>query len=68
MQGEPSAVDALAGEWIGSYHGDQTGRTGSITFRVSEDGDSAFGDVLMVPAQGIGLEQTGRWRVTRKRN
>ncbi|MDE3127007.1 MAG: hypothetical protein KGL38_03320 [Gemmatimonadota bacterium] len=54
VQGEPAAIEALAGDWTGSYAGDQSGRSGSITFRISEHGDSAFGDVLMVPAQGIG--------------
>ena len=54
VQGERSAIAALAGQWAGTYAGDQSGRTGSITFRITERGDSAFGDVLMVPAQGIG--------------
>ncbi len=54
VQGEHTAIRALAGHWAGSYSGDQSGRSGSITFRIAEHGDSAFGDVLMVPAQGIG--------------
>lgn len=53
VRAEPGALAALAGNWAGSYQGDQTGRSGSITFRVSERGDSAFGDVLMVPADGV---------------
>ncbi|HUX33804.1 MAG TPA: hypothetical protein VMV51_08010 [Gemmatimonadaceae bacterium] len=54
MQGEPAALAALAGEWVGTYDADQTGRSGSITFRISEHGDSAYGDVLMVPTAGVG--------------
>lgn len=53
IQGEPSALAALAGNWVGTYDGDQTGRSGNITFRISEHGDSAYGDVLMVPGGGI---------------
>ena len=54
VQGQHSAIEALAGDWSGGYAGDQSGRSGSITFRITEHGDSAFGDVVMVPAQGIG--------------
>jgi hypothetical protein len=54
VHGEHAVIEALAGEWIGTYAGDQSGRTGSISFRISEHGDSAFGDVLMVPAHGVG--------------
>ena len=44
VQGEHTAIDAMAGEWTGGHTGDQSGRMGSITFRISEHGDSAFGD------------------------
>jgi hypothetical protein len=40
----------LAGEWDGSYSSDETGRTGSIVFKLAAGADSAFGDVVMVPA------------------
>jgi hypothetical protein len=52
VQAAPGALASLAGAWEGTYVGEQSGREGSITFRVTEHGDSAFGDVLMVPAQG----------------
>lgn len=54
IQGEPAALAALAGNWVGTYEGDETGRAGSISFRISEHGDSAYGDVLMVPTTGVG--------------
>ena len=53
VQAEPAAVAALAGEWQGTYVGEQTGRAGNITFRITERGDSAFGDVLMAPVDGV---------------
>jgi len=52
VQAEPAALVALAGAWAGTYEGTQSGRTGSITFRITERGDSAFGDVLMVADNG----------------
>jgi hypothetical protein len=53
VQADPGTLAALAGNWAGSYEGEQTGRTGSITFRITEKGDSAFGDVMMVPQSGV---------------
>jgi hypothetical protein len=44
-------VSRLAGEWRGSFEGDQTGRAGSIIFRIEAGSDTAHGDVLMVPTQ-----------------
>jgi hypothetical protein len=40
----------LAGEWDGTYMSRETGRSGSIVFRLKAGTDSAFGDVVMVPA------------------
>jgi hypothetical protein len=42
-------VGALAGEWEGSYASPQTGRGGSIVFRLTAGRDTAEGDVVMVP-------------------
>ena len=46
-------VAALAGHWDGGYSSAQTGRTGSISFSLVSEADSAFGDVVMVP-RGFG--------------
>lgn len=47
----PSAdIKPLAGEWAGDYSSAESGRSGSITFTLRAAGDSAFGDVVMVPA------------------
>ncbi len=47
--GETRGLAALAGEWAGSYVGHESGRSGSILFRLKADADTAYGDVLMVP-------------------
>jgi hypothetical protein len=49
LQGAPGALRELAGEWSGLYDGLESGRSGSILFRISAEGDSATGDVIMVP-------------------
>jgi hypothetical protein len=46
-------VSALTGEWAGEYSSGQSGRSGSITFTLRAAGDSAFGDVIMIPS-GLG--------------
>lgn len=51
--GAPDDLVALAGEWAGSYDGAGTGRSGSITFHLTENPEGAHGDVLMIPKQEI---------------
>lgn len=51
--GPAGAVTALAGDWSGEYSSAMSGRSGSITFTLRAAGDSAFGDVVMIP-QGMG--------------
>ncbi len=47
--GSPVDLTHLAGRWVGDFSSVETGRSGSIVFRLSASGDSAFGDVLMNP-------------------
>lgn len=48
LTGAPADVQALEGEWIGEYHSyDQSGRSGTILFRLEAGQDTATGDVLM---------------------
>jgi len=47
--GTPTDLTQLAGRWVGDFSSVETGRSGSIVFRLSATGDSAFGDVLMNP-------------------
>ena len=60
LVGTAGDVHALAGEWVGDYSSAASGRSGSITFTLRAAGDSAFGDVVMVPA-GLG-RSLAPWR------
>lgn len=53
VQGDPTSVTALEGEWWGSYEGRESGRAGSIFFRLDAGADTARGDVLMAPLGAI---------------
>jgi hypothetical protein len=48
--GQSADVSALTGEWAGDYSSAESGRSGSISFTLRAAGDSAFGDVVMVPS------------------
>lgn len=50
LVGASADVSALTGEWAGDYSSTESGRSGSITFTLRSAGDSAFGDVIMIPA------------------
>lgn len=48
LSGAPADIQALEGEWIGEYHSySQSGRSGTILFRLEAGQDTARGDVLM---------------------
>lgn len=48
LSGEPADIQSLEGEWVGEYHSyDQSGRSGTILFRLEAGQDTAHGDVLM---------------------
>lgn len=49
VEGGPSDLATLAGEWVGEYHSVETGRSGSIWFKLEPGRDTAFGDVVMIP-------------------
>ena len=53
LVGAATETSALAGEWGGEYSSGESGRSGSITFTLRSAGDSAFGDVVMIPS-GLG--------------
>jgi hypothetical protein len=50
LVGASADVAALTGEWVGDYSSAESGRSGSISFTLRAAGDSAFGDVIMIPA------------------
>lgn len=53
LVGASGDVSALSGEWAGDYSSAESGRSGSISFTLRAATDSAFGDVVMIPA-GLG--------------
>ena len=48
LDARPSEVETLAGRWSGTYHGEGSGRSGSIEFILVAGEDHAHGDVMMV--------------------
>jgi len=53
LVGSARDLAALAGRWEGAYSSGETGRGGSISFTLTANRDSAFGDVVMIP-RGFG--------------
>ncbi len=49
LVGGSTDISALTGEWAGDYSSAESGRSGSISFTLRAAGDSAFGDVVMIP-------------------
>ena len=47
--GTPTDVSRLVGEWVGDYDSMDSGRRGSIAFRLRAGADTAEGDVIMEP-------------------
>jgi hypothetical protein len=54
VAGTASDLAALAGDWSGEYSSEESGRSGSIVFRLVGGTDSATGDVVMIPSWGGG--------------
>src|SRR4051812_26671503 len=52
---DPISLTPLKGQWVGSYHGEQTLRTGSIEFSLNVAGDSAVGSVVMTDERGMNV-------------
>ena len=46
---DAGSTAALVGDWAGEYSSSQTGRSGSITFQLASQKDTAYGDVIMIP-------------------
>jgi len=46
-------VAQLEGQWIGEYFSVESGRQGSIVFTLRANHDTAFGDVIMIPAEMV---------------
>ena len=46
---DPADLAAFVGEWAGGYVGEDSGRQGTVVFRLAATGDSVRALVLMVP-------------------
>ncbi|MEO8432373.1 MAG: hypothetical protein ABI592_12750 [Acidobacteriota bacterium] len=53
VSGSPSDLRRLEGRWEGDYESAATGRSGTIVFEF-RSGDTAYGDVLMMPKGAAG--------------
>jgi len=49
IAGAPRDIAALAGEWTGTYKSQDSGREGTVWFKLVAGEDHAHGDVLMTP-------------------
>lgn len=47
--GPRPGLSALVGDWSGEYNSPETGRSGSIAFKLEAGKDTAFGSIVMVP-------------------
>ena len=48
VTGATADIQALVGEWTGEYRSVETGRSGSIVFKLNPGSDTANGDIVMV--------------------
>lgn len=55
--GAPEDLSPLTGEWTGTFENRATGRSGSITFHLTEDPTGAHGDVVLVPRTDVVVNQ-----------
>ena len=48
LAADAQSLDRLTGSWAGEYISSQTGRSGSITFELAPQDNSAYGDIVMM--------------------
>lgn len=54
LAGFEGDLQALTGEWVGTYEGDENGRSGTLIFRFEAGADTAHGYVVMLPQTASG--------------
>ena len=55
------SIDQLVGEWSGEFSSAQTGRFGSIFFRLEAGRDTATGDVVLIPDRTYNVPTAPEW-------
>lgn len=56
------SVNQLVGEWSGEFSSAETGRRGSIFFRLEAGQDTATGEVLLLPDRTYNLPTDPEWK------
>jgi hypothetical protein len=64
VDASPTDLGTLVGEWAGEYSGATSGRSGSIVFTLRAGRDTAFGDVVRVPAGAAEPLSAGKYSGT----
>lgn len=54
VQATEGELEFLVGTWTGEYTGDESERSGTLTFELQAGADTAHGHVLMDPAPDVG--------------
>jgi hypothetical protein len=57
--GPRPGLSALVGDWSGEYTSPETGRSGSIAFKLEAGKDTAFGSIVMIPRAQYDRVSTG---------
>lgn len=65
LQGDPTSISWLAGNWVGEYWGGVAGRGGSLSFSLRSGTDSLYGDVTMLDPHGQQLHAADPMEVHR---
>lgn len=50
VEAEPDLLQEMVGRWEGTYESEENGREGTVQFELTATGDTARGEVLMMPA------------------
>jgi hypothetical protein len=50
VEAKPDALQGMVGRWEGTYESEGNGREGTVQFELSAAGDTARGEVTMLPA------------------
>jgi hypothetical protein len=58
IEGEPADLDRFAGAWVGGYICEETGRHGTVLFRLAAGADTVEAAILMIPRATEGPQAT----------
>lgn len=68
VEAQPDAIKEMAGRWEGTYESEENGRNGTMAFDLAAGGDTARGEVLMMPAwTGLSYQGSARGEPSQQR-